>query len=137
MTRPGWPDLPLLLLEIAEVAGISAALAIAEAKGGQEVFIAARLKPDNWLVRAVGMEKARLISDHFCSGRARLKVTVPLGPTGSYLAERRRRAQAMTAAVAAGASANEIARAAGVTNRTARRFRAKHDSSQDELPFNG
>lgn len=135
MTRPGWPDLPQLLSEIAEVAGISAALAVAEAKGGQEVFIAAHLKPDNWLVQAVGMEKARLISDHFCSGRARLKVTIPLGPSGSYLAERRRRAKAMAEALQAGASANDIARAAGVTNRTARRFRnrARLGASQDTL----
>ncbi|MBB4016712.1 hypothetical protein GGR16_001718 [Chelatococcus caeni] len=131
MTRPGWPDLPQLLSEIAEVAGISAALAIAEAKGGQEVFIAGRLKKDNWLVQAVGLEKARLISDHFCSGRARLKVTIPLGPTGSYLAERRRRAKAMAEAVEAGVSANDIARAAGVTNRSARRFRARMRKDRD------
>ena len=136
MTRAGWGKLPALLAEIAEVAGIDAALAIARAKGGHEVFVVAKLRPDNWLVQAVGMEKAQLLSEHFCSGRARQKLTIPLGPAGSYLAERQRRARSMADALSSGASANQIAQAAGVTNRSARRFRAKlrrHNSDQFDL----
>lgn len=136
MTRASWPDLPPLLAEIAEAAGIDAALAIAEAKGGQEVFIVSRLRPDNWLVVAVGREKAECISAHFCSGRYRQKLNIPFGPKGSYLAERRRRARALTEALSDGATANEMAKAAGVTNRSARRFRTKqrqHNSSQFKL----
>lgn len=135
MTQASWPELPALLAEIAEVAGIDAALAIAEAKGGQEVFLAARLGPSNWLVTAVGAAKAQAISRHFTSGHGRLKLVIPLGPKGSYLAERRRRARAMAEAQAAGASANEIAQRAGVTNRSARRFRARQreDERQGKL----
>lgn len=135
MTRASWPDLPPLLAEIAEVAGLDAALAIAEAKGGQEVFIVSRLRPDNWLVQAVGAERAERISAHFCSGRYRQKLAIPFGPKGSYLAERRRTARAMADALSSGASANEMARAAGVTNRSARRFRTKlrHHNSQPKL----
>ncbi|MGO4735959.1 helix-turn-helix domain-containing protein [Bosea sp. 2KB_26] len=135
MTRPGWPDLPPLLAEIAGVAGIEAALAIASAKGGQEVFVVARLRPENWLVQAVGIGKAQALSDHFCSGRSRQKLVIPLGPAGSYLAERRRRARSMAEAAARGASANEIASAAGVTTRTVRRFRAsqRDDGEQGNL----
>lgn len=125
MSRAGWPELPALLAEIAEVADLDAALAIASAKGGQEVFIAARLSPSNWLVAAIGWEKAELVSRHFCSGRLRLKVTIPLGHAGGFLAERRRRSRLMAEAIARGASANEIAAAANVTNRTARRFRSQ------------
>ena len=136
MSRESWSDLPPLLAEIAEVAGIDAALAIAEAKGGQEVFIVSRLRPDNWLVAAVGQEKAERISTHFCSGRYRQKLSIPFGPKGSYLAERRRRARALSEALSDGATANEMAKVAGVTNRSARRFRTKqrqHDSSQFKL----
>lgn len=136
MTRASWPELPALLAEIAEVAGIEAALAVAEAKGGQEVFVVSRLRPDNWLVKAVGQQKAQAISDHFCSGRYRQKLDIPFGPKGSYLAERRRVARALADAQSAGASANQMAKAAGVTNRSARRFRSKqrhHNSSQFKL----
>lgn len=136
MTRASWPDLPPLLAEIAEVAGLDAALAIAEAKGGQDVFIVARLRLDNWLAVAVGMEKAERISFHFCSGRSRQKLSIPFGPKGSYLAERRRSARALAEALSSGATANEMAKAAGVTNRSARRFRTKqrqHNSRQFKL----
>jgi hypothetical protein len=136
VSRAGWPDLPPLLAEIAEVAGLDAALAIAEAKGGQEVFVVAHLRPDNWLLKAVGREKAEIISAHFCSGRLRQKLTVPIGPAGSYLAWRRRTAKALADAASNDASANEMAAAAGVTTRTVRRFRAKqrqHNSNQLKL----
>lgn len=136
MTKASWPELPALLAEIAEVAGIDAALAIAEAKGGQEVFIVSRLRPDNWLVKAVGWQKAETLSAHFCSGRYRQKLDIPFGPKGSYLAERRRVARALAEAQSSGASANQMAQAAGVTNRSARRFRAKqrhHNSNQFKL----
>ncbi|TCR70504.1 helix-turn-helix domain-containing protein [Bosea sp. BK604] len=136
MTRLGWPELPALLAEIAEVAGIDAALAIAEAKGGQEVFVVARLTPDNWLVQTVGAGKAQLLSDHFCSGRSRQKLTIPLGPAGSFNAWRQRTARALAEAASRGASANQMAAAAGVTERTARRFRKRqreHNSGQLKL----
>jgi hypothetical protein len=94
------------------------------------------LKPDNWLVQAVGMETAQLLSAHFCSGRYRQKLNIPFGPTGSYLAERRRAARAMAETASRGGSLNEMAAAARVTNRSARRFRAKqrrHNSDQFKL----
>lgn len=135
MSRAGWPDLPPLLAEIAEVAGIDAALAIADAKGGQQAFIVAHLRPDNWLVAAVGLEKAKLISDHFCSGRLRLKLTIPLGPAGSYQSLRRRTSRVLEEAASRGASANEMAAAAGVTTRTVHRFRSRRreHNSRDQL----
>lgn len=136
MNRAAWPDLPELLCEIAEIAGIDAALAIADAKGGQQVFIVAHLRPDNWLIAAVGLAKAKLISDHFCSGRLRQKLTIPLGPAGSYQALRRRTNRALEEAASRGESANQMAANAGVTTRTVHRFRSRrrgHNSNQMKL----
>lgn len=134
MSRASWPDLPPLLAEIAEVAGIDAALAIAEAKGGQAVIIPTRLRDDHWLVQLVGMEKAEKLCAHFTSGYRRQKLSIPLGPAGSFLQERRRRARVMADAQAGGASANQIAVKAGITERSVRRFRARQrDSRQGKL----
>ena len=134
MSRAGWPDLPALLFEIAEVAGIDAALAVAEAKGGQRVVVPTRLRPDHWLVVAVGMEKAELICRHFTSGHVRQELDIPLGPAGSYLAERRRRARALVEAQEQGRSANQIAADVGITERSVRRFRARQrDARQGNL----
>ena len=131
MTRAGWPDLPALLAEIAEVAGIDAALAIAEAKGGQAVTIPSRLRPDHWLITAIGRERAEQLSDHFCSGRSRAQLDIPLGPTGSYFADRRRRAVAVAQALAAGATASEAARRAGITRRSVHRQKAQKQRQRD------
>ena len=124
MTRAGWPELPALLAEIADVVGIEGALAIAEAKGGQAVSIPSRLRPDHWLIAAVGLDRAELLSEHFCSGRMRAQLDIPLGPTGSYLGDRRRRARAVAQALEEGATASEAARRAGITRRSVHRQKA-------------
>lgn len=129
--------LPALLAEIAEIAGLDAALAVARAKGGVPARFASRLGPENWLVEAVGMEKAKLLSDHFTSGRGRIEFDIPLGPTGSYKRDQLARAQAMQKAIASGRKTVETARALGVTRRSVQRFKAKRsqdkDPSQTEL----
>jgi hypothetical protein len=118
--------LPALLQEIADVAGREAALAIQQAVGGRAVFIVPKTADDNWLVKAVGREKSDLISDHFTSGRSRQKLVIPVGDTGSYATEQRRREAAMIAVIQRGGSANEIATAGGVTIRSAFRFRGRY-----------
>ena len=52
--------LPPLLAEIAEVAGLDAALALASARGGSRITIPAHPRADHWFARAVGMEAAQL-----------------------------------------------------------------------------
>ena len=116
--------LPGILQEIAEVAGRDAALAVAEAKGGQDVFIVARLKSKNWLVRAVGLQRAQLISGHFTSGQSRQKITIPAALSSAHLAEKRRREARIIEAIERGDTANQIAEACGVHIRTVRRWRS-------------
>lgn len=119
-------NLPALLAEIAELTDVATALAIADAVGGTTTTFVARLSPQNWLVKAVGMDKAKVVSHHFTSGKARVKLFVPLGPTaGTYKAEQRRRAEIMMRAQQEGLSACQVARRAGVTDRSVHRFRAK------------
>lgn len=57
--------LPGVLGEIADVAGIPAALAIADQVGGTRINIPARAKDDHWLVQTVGREAADQICDYF------------------------------------------------------------------------
>lgn len=117
--------LPALLAEIAEITDVATALAIAEAAGGTTTTFVAHLSEENWLVKAVGMDKAKLISHHFTSGNARVKIFIPFGPAGSYNAEKRRRAEALMKAHEEGLSAVQAARRAGVTDRSVFRFRAR------------
>lgn len=123
--------LPALLAEIAEVAGLDAALAVADAKGGINARFCSRLGPENWLVKAVGMEKAKLISDHFTSGRGRIEFDIPLGPTGSYKRDMLARARAMQQALASGEKTNHTARRLGITRRSVQRFKLKLGEAKD------
>lgn len=126
--------LPELLAEIAEAAGLDAALKLAAARGGSRVRIPARVKSDDhWLVHSVGREAADKICDLYRqgsgSGRWRgLYVLVPQGPTGTIAAARQRLARAL----AEGKSASEAARLAGMTERTAYRSRARSRHRDDK-----
>lgn len=128
--------LPALLAEIAEVAGLEAALAIAAAKGGIPARFCSRLGPENWLVTAIGREKAELLSEHFTSKRGRIEFDIPLGPTGSYKQQQQARAAAMQRAIENGQRTTHTARGIGITRRSVQRFKARlaeKDPDQDEL----
>ena len=114
--RGGPNKLPELLAEIAEVAGIDAALAVAQAKGGARAHFPHpnHLRDGHWLVCAVGIEKARLISKHFSSLTAGIYLHIALGPAGMYQIARLK-AEKMRAS---GATISATARACGVTTRT-------------------
>jgi hypothetical protein len=126
--------LPALLAEIAEAAGLEAALKLAEAYGGKRVRIPARATASgHWLVQCVGREAAETICDLYRqgsgSGRWRgIYVLVPLGPTGAIAGARRRLAKAL----ADGKSAAEAARLAGMTERSAYRARARGRRADDK-----
>lgn len=119
--------LPRILAEIAEVAGEPAALAIAAARGGGRASIPARVKPGHWLAETVGMDAAVAISRHFTSGRGTVEIDVPLGPSGTIAKAYR----AMHNMIAEGRSADEIARAVGMSRRSVLRNKARLRGADD------
>jgi hypothetical protein len=122
-----YSDLPGLLADIAEVAGLEAAMILAETVGGTRVTIPARAGDDHWLVRTVGKTAAEAICDHFrtlsAEGReaGARHIVIPKGPAGCLDKARRRMAKELLD----GASAREAARRAGLSERAAFRMRAR------------
>lgn len=125
-------DLPGILSEIADAAGLPAALALAARAGGTEIYVplADHLTPDHWLVALVGADAARAIARRWGGGGG---ILIPLGPAGS----RARIWRAIAKALDAGYSAAEAARRAGVHQRTVYRHRrgpaTRRDGGQGSL----
>jgi len=111
--------LPPLLDEIAELAGLEAALALASHAGGERRYFPTpdRLDEKHWLVEACGPEAAALLAQRFGGDN----VEIPRGPQGNA-AQLAKRIREM---IAAGASSNDIARTTGVVFRTVTRHRAR------------
>jgi DNA-binding NarL/FixJ family response regulator len=126
--------LPKLLAEIAEVAGLGAALLVAREKGGGRASFPAmaQVAPGNWLHDLVGEEAALKIADRFTS-RGSIELEVPLGPEGA----RSRSRDALYRMIAEGKSSGEIARVLRITRRTVvrnrRRLREEDDGRQGRL----
>lgn len=115
-------SLPNVLREIAEAAGLPAAIALAARCGGTRVYIPARVTDGHWLADCVGREAADAICKLIGGG----EVDIPLGNTGAYPQLRRTIAKRVHELDQAGASAATIARRASVTERTVRRHRRAH-----------
>lgn len=114
--------LPQLLREIAEVAGLDAALALAAARGGQRVRIPAAIADqDHWLVQTVGIDAATAICEMYRGGSHGADLEIPVGPAGLNSKVGRQ----IKELIDAGASSNEIVRRTGVVFRTVTRHRAK------------
>lgn len=120
-------DLPSVLAEIAEVAGVAAALQVAAARGGRVAYIPApdHLVPDHWLVLAVGAAAAAAIAQRLGGG----SLLIPLGPLGG---NRGRVWATIRTALGEGCSAPEAARRAGVHERTVRRHRNRGDDDDSQ-----
>lgn len=115
--------LPALLAEIADVAGLPAALAIAQEKGGVRVHFPARAPDGHWLVRCVGREAADKICGHFrATMQGGIYLQIPLGPKNFY---RNAYALAMQMIASGEASNEQIAAALGIHRRTVERHRAR------------
>lgn len=129
--------LPPVLREIAEVAGLEAALELARQYGGLEVAIPRKVGPDHWLVRCVGEKAATLICDHYsvrdADGHAvgGLRLYIPQAGTGAAAQARQQLARDLEAGQL---SLRAAARRACLTERTARRIRARmRDDRQGSL----
>ncbi len=114
-------ELPGILAEIAAVAGDGAALAIAAAHGGTEVYIPPAPAADHWLSRLVGHKAASAIAERLTCGVGSRRVEVPLGPTGTMASAR---AKVESLIRAGDLSERDIARATGYTIRGVRKRKA-------------
>ncbi|MEC9342670.1 MAG: helix-turn-helix domain-containing protein [Pseudomonadota bacterium] len=112
--------LPSVLAEIAEVAGLDAALKMAEARGGTEIYIPAAVGDDHWLTKTVGREAAERICEHFTGSGPGCRLELPLGPAGSAAKIRAK----VDRLIAQGKSEREIALATGYSGRGVRLRRA-------------
>jgi hypothetical protein len=125
-----------ILGEIADVAGIAAALALAEQYGGTQVHFPRVAGPDHWLVLCVGDEAAKAIcaymtvTDADGHRKGQRGVLIPRGPMALMRQAKRR----LVRELQAGTSAREAARRAGLGERTAWYTKAKlKDGRQDDL----
>jgi hypothetical protein len=130
MTAPSssFEGLPPLLCEIAEVAGLRAALALAEERGGNRVYFPApaQLSEGHPLVKIVGREAAMKICEHFAP-LGGMEVEMPRGPTGNRADQWRRLAQL----IEAGAPSGVITRRLGICRRTVVRHRTRRRLADD------
>lgn len=102
-----------LLGRIADAAGVKAALALAEARGGREVTLSAR--PDGVLASIVGADAAAAIAKAIGNG----KVTIPM----AHLRGQRGRREAAARMLDAGATISQVAETVDVHERTVYRLK--------------
>lgn len=121
-------QLPGLLAEIAEVAGDAAALAIANARGGTQVYFPPVPADDHWLCELIGRDEARAVCERLTCGIGGLRADLPLGPTG-HAARARAKVDEM---LRDQRSERDIAMATGYTSRAIRRRRAALNQPADD-----
>ncbi len=120
-------QLPGVLAQVAQAAGIKAAWQLAQARGGGRAYIPApeALHEAHWLVRAVGLEAAQAIASALGSG----EVEVPLGP---FAGNRAQVWAAIERGLKDGLSVEQAARQVGVTARTVRRHKSGETAGESE-----
>lgn len=109
--------LPGVLREVAQAAGLGAALQLAGEFGGTEIWVPEKLTPDHRLAKALGAEAAGVVLALY--GRGHL--LVPLGP----LADAGRKRREIMAMIEMGRPASEIARALRCHVRTVYRTKSR------------
>jgi hypothetical protein len=124
---PDNSDLPALLAEIAGLVGRAAALRLAEARGGTTIFVPAEPKADHWLSQLIGHSAAVTLAEHFRFVSSETTGWRPFNGQRLVLpsAARVRRRTLIIECCMRGTSINETALAAGVTERTVCRYRAR------------
>lgn len=117
-------ELPAVIAEIADVAGLDAAWALAYEKGGTTVFIPPKVTTNHWLVKLIGIEAAEKLSAHFrvMSGENRangISLLIPMASDAQL-------AQRWEEVLSGDLSLTETARLMKVHERTVSRRRANH-----------
>lgn len=124
-------ELPPVLNAIAEAVGTGTMLLIAERYGGRRVDLPARPTGRNWLSDLVGPDEARAIVDRLGSGR----IDIPFGPAGTYAKFRRQLNKRYGELKASNATAAEISRELGITERAVRYRRKKSRRDREQADF--
>ena len=117
--------LPGILAEIADVAGVEAALAIAEARGGTQIYVPPNPSVNHWLCQLIGPEKAQKVCDQLTAGVGPLRVDLPLGPMSKYNQMRAADQAVIDQMIADQRSERDIALSTRYSERSVRRRRAK------------
>lgn len=112
--------LPPLLRRIADATDYAAAIAVARASGGRRIFISNNPGEGDWLVEAVGLDKARAIASALNPARCGMYYDIPVGPGLMEL----RRAEVLRMSLA-GESKMRIAAHLGIHHRTVQHWRAR------------
>lgn len=128
-------ELPGILADIADIAGVQVAYEIARSHGGVRVSIPPRAQDGHWLTELVGFD----VADEICRGLSTLdpegklrgvqNEVIPRGPAALLKAARRQASKAL----AEGKSAREAARISGLHERTIWRMKADEDDGQGTL----
>lgn len=127
MTQPKYYFVGILS-RIAEEIGPDVAIALAMARGGREIYVPKRPKPDDTLSQIVGLPAAKQLQHLIGEGRHR----IPLGSFGGQGG----RQQRILALWRNGKSQSEIAAEVDVSLRTVERILGKRpDPNQPELPL--
>ncbi|AUN95894.1 Mor transcription activator family protein [Pseudazoarcus pumilus] len=116
--------LPESVIELVEVVGMSAALAIVEARGGIRFYVPVRFDPDHWLSKLVGCEAAQALIDYAAGD----EIEVPR--CAAALAAARERL--IAAEAESGRSRAELARAYGYTERGIRKLLRRAEAREEE-----
>lgn len=125
--------LPGVLAQIAEIAGEDAAIAIARARGGTQIYLPPAPKADHWLSELIGHEAALAVADQLTGGFP-MRLDVPCGPTNAAAQVR----AVVDRMLSEGRSETEIARETGYSARGIRRRRAMmRDRSQSTAIMSG
>ena len=129
-STPELPDrayMTPLLNRIADVAGVSAAVALGRERAGQQIYIPEKATPDHWLSELVGLDAAQAIVSKWGSKH----IVIPAALAGAKI----RRASAIAALLDKDYSINEIVRITGVSFTTVRNHKKKRrpDDRQGEL----
>lgn len=119
--------LPKVIAEIAEAAGHEAAWSLAQAHGGQRVFIPAQAEPDDWLARLVGLDAAQKICALYRVNGYGATILIPMARLAT--------ARALLAkALDGGATAKEAAGISGLHERSVYRARARRKNPRPKNP---
>lgn len=107
--RLSW--LPAIYRELAERAGLEAALGLARAKGGQRVYLPKDPRVAPWMAEAMGDAGARALADMY-GGEA---IELPVDPVAGM--SQKARIRRINELLRAGESANSIAQKTAITRR--------------------